>query len=333
MLFKYIQMGIKNLNGVLKNIKKFPKIHISSLKNYKIGIDFSLFLYRFIYNQNNPIECFLRQILLFFKNNITPVYVLDGNAPDEKNIILEKRQQKRSKIHSEIDRLKQLHQNPNNSPSRNSIIQEEIAKLEKKCVLFSPEMIDKILDFFNLLGVPVIRENAESDWVLAQLNKNNLIDCVLSEDSDLLTFGAKKVLKNFSIREQTCNIYELEDILKEADITHNQFVDMCILCGCDYAPRFKNINCATSYNLIKNHQDCENIQQIPEYSHIQLDAIQNARAIFLKEMDEQKIQSIIVEKKPFQFKEIEKFLNKNIEKKYLIPIFLHSCHQFTKTNA
>jgi len=152
--------------------------------------------------------------------------------------------------------------------------------------------------FLIFLGVPVIRENAESDWVLAQLNKNHLVDYVLSEDSDLLTFGAKSVMKNFSIREQTCNLYNLSDILSNANITQQQFIDMCILCGCDYSPRINmNMNCSTSFQLIKQHTTIENVQSLPDFSHINLTSTQNAREIFLKQMEKEKLNSFNLTKK------------------------------------
>lgn len=325
-------MGIKNLNSVLKNYTKFPKKSIQCLEHSIIGVDFSLFLYRFIYNQNNPIECFLRQIHLFFKYNILPVYVLDGNAPIEKEITLEKRASKRLKIYNEIDKLKELKNNPTNSPSKNAIINDEIKKLEKKCVMFSPNIIDDLIHFFNILGIPVIQEcEAESDWILAQLNKNGVIDYILSEDSDLLTFGAKNILKNFSIREENFQIYSLDTILKELEFNQEQFIDMCILCGCDYTHKIKNINCSKSFSLIKHHKNIENIQQINEYNHININNIQKARNIFLQQMEPEQIhlfKNKIIKNK-FQTEELEKFLYKHLEKKYLIPIFIHTCKKFS----
>lgn len=321
-------MGIKNLNSVLKHYNTFPKTQIKYLNSSIIGVDFSLFLYRFIYNQNNPIECFLRQIQMFFKYNILPVYVLDGNAPEEKDTTLEKRAYKRQKIYQEIQKLQEQ---KNNSENNNYLINLQIKKLEKKCVLFSNDLINDILYFFHIIGVPVIQENYESDWILAQLNKNNLIDYILSEDSDLLTFGANRVLKNFSIREETCQIYSIHSILKHLNITKNQFIDMCILCGCDYSPKVKGMNCPKSFQLISNHKNAENIQKLNEYNHINLQNIQKARDIFKKEITNDLLLILKPQicKKEFQINEIQSFLNKHLEKKYLIPIFIHYCN---KTN-
>jgi len=313
-------MGIKNLNSVLKKYSNFPTLNMKQLKDKIIGVDFSLFLYRFLYNQNNPVECFLRQLILFFRYNILPVYVLDGNAPDEKKMILDKRAIKRIKNYDEIEKLKKdLESNPDNLIN----IEESIQRLEKKkSVCFSRDIIDGVLTLFHLCGVPVIQENYESDWVLAKLSQIGLIDYVLSEDSDLLAFGARKVMKNFSIIEETTQIYDLKKILKSLQITYPEFIDMCILCGCDYAPKMKNSNCLKSYELIQKHKKIENIQE-----EFNMDTINSARNIFLKQMDKELIDKIKEKicKKEFKYNDIELYLQQEIDKKFLIPIFIRTC--------
>lgn len=216
-------MGIKNLNLVIKESMK--TITFDKLKYTKIGVDFSLFLYRFIYNNNNPIECFLRQIHLFFRHHILPVYVIDGDAPLEKRTILDKRAQKRQKMYDNIADLLDR-QSDNNSPNTSSRINSEITKLERRCVIFSQKTVQDILYFFELLGLPVIRENEEADFILAKLSAANKIDYILSDDSDVLAFGAKKVLKNFSITDEKCQLYILDDILLTLGVPMHKFVDI-----------------------------------------------------------------------------------------------------------
>lgn len=320
-------MGIKNFNSILKNINYIKKTTFDKLNSKIIGIDFSLFLYRFIYNNNNPIECFLRQINLLFRHNILPVYVLDGDAPTEKNNILEKRAYKRQKLYEELCFFMNK-KNENNSPTTNKNIDNQIIKLEKKSVIFTQTMVQDILYFFEILGIPVIRENEESDFILAQLSKNNKIDYILSDDSDLLVFGAKKVLKNFCIREENFQIYCLDNILDQLNIDYPKFVDMCILCGCDYTPKIKNMNCSKSLQLILQYSIIEEIIKNSEYD-INIETIQKARNIFMKNIEKDKLELISqkIYKKRFQFNEIETFLKNHIDKKYLIPIFLFSCHK------
>lgn len=51
---------------------------------------------------------------------------------------------------------------------------------------------------------------------------------------DALTFRTPYLLKGFNNKKDP--IYEIcyEDMLKELDMTYDEFVDLCILCGCDY---------------------------------------------------------------------------------------------------
>lgn len=326
-------MGIKNLSTVLKNKNSFEKIEVKSLQHSIIAVDFSLFLYRFIYNQNDPIECFIKQLTLFFRNNILPVYVLDGTAPTEKKNVIDKRISKRFKIKDELNKIIELRKNIINTlpNSINNIgfLDKEINRLEKKCVYFSKENIDNVLELFNLCGVPVIQENYESDWILAKLSENNIVDYVLSEDSDLLTFGTKKLLKNFSLTEETAIVYDMDNILKNLNINNDQFVDMCILCGCDYAPKIKTINCNKSYELIQKNYNIENIIN-NENININLEITNNVREIFNKKMNEELIKEISkkIIKKHFQFEQIKNFINNN-QKKYLTTSFLKSCQSFS----
>ena len=318
-------MGIKNLNSVIKQSMK--TITFDKLKYSKIGVDFSLFLYRLIYNNNNPIECFLRQINLFFRHHILPVYVIDGDAPYEKRNVLDKRAQKRQKIYDNIAHLLEI-KSHNNSPNTSSKINSELTKLERRCVIFSQTEIQDLLYFFEILGIPVIRENEEADFILAKLSAANKIDYILSDDSDVLAFGAKKVLKNFCITDEKCELYAQESILEILGISLHKFVDICILCGCDYTTKIRNMNCAISFQLITKYGSIEEVIKNTDYE-INLEQIEKARELFSKELSEQTINQIskLIIKKNFQFVELDKFLRTRIEKKFLIPIFLHSCKQ------
>jgi len=315
-------MGIKNLNSVIKDSIK--KTTFNKLRGSIIGIDFSLFLYRFVYNKNNPIECFLRQVQMFFRHKILPVYVIDGDSPLEKQKTLDKRAHKRQKLYDNIAELLERQQE-NNSPTTSSKISSEITKLERRCVVFSQKTVQDILYFFELLGIPVIRENEEADFILAKLSAANKIDYILSDDSDVLVFGAKRVLKNFCIKEEKCELYEMDEILEKLGVTMNKFVDICILCGCDYTTKIRNMNCRNSLQLILQWGSIEEVIKNTEYE-IHLGQIQKARELFGKEISGEtmaRISASIV-RKNCRLEELEKFLRANIEKKFLIPIFMHN---------
>jgi 5'-3' exonuclease len=57
--------------------------------------------------------------------------------------------------------------------------------------------------------------------------------------------------------------FRIEDILKTLDVTYEQFVDICILCGCDNAGKITAIGPKRALPLIKEYNTIENI--INEY--------------------------------------------------------------------
>jgi flap endonuclease-1 len=42
---------------------------------------------------------------------------------------------------------------------------------------------------------------------------------------------------------------------------YDQFVDLCILCGCDYADTIDGIGPVTAFKLIKNHGSLEKVME------------------------------------------------------------------------
>jgi len=321
-------MGIKNLNSILKIIN-FPTTKIKNLQNSSIAIDFSLFMFRFTYNLNNPLECFLKQLSCFLQYNILPIYVIDGYAPYEKKNIIDKRIDKRRKNSIELSQLLEL----KDSIKNNNELNKEIIKLEKRTALSSKSDIKIILDFFDLCNIPYIKEEKyESDWVLAKLNQHNLVDYILTEDSDVIVFGANKVLKNFSLTDETVNIYELNKIIDYTELDYGKFVDMCILCGCDYTPRIKNISCLKSFELIKKHGSIEEIKI--EYPQIDINDINSARNIFKKPIEEELIEKFRGKiKRNINCNNTENYLLKHTNNKFIVNNFLKSCLKFTKTNV
>ena len=72
---------------------------------------------------------------------------------------------------------------------------------------------------------------------------------------DLLTFGTEILLRD--INKDKVIKYTLSKILAELQFTHLQFVDLCILLGCDYCPTIEGIGPKSAYALIRTHGNIE----------------------------------------------------------------------------
>lgn len=236
-------MGIKNLNVLIKNFKK--KENLSKYSCGKFGIDLNLYLYKFLcFNSNNYLSSFFNQITLLLNNNITPVYIFDGLPPPEKIPLLNERNEKLNKLN---EKLKDLE--PESQEYKN--IKRQIIKPTKEHYI-------NIKRLFDSLGVTWYKANGEADHLLSQLYRNNKIDGVVTCDLDTLSSGTGLCI--FDLKNNSTDIYtyKLQDILTGLDITYAQFLDICILCKCDYTGTVYGIGPKKALNFIKIHTNIEN---------------------------------------------------------------------------
>ena len=184
---------------------------------------------------------------------------------------------------------------------------KNVRRLSKKEIV----QLDEIILITQSLGVPCIRANGEADSLIGKLYENKSIDACLSEDMDILIFGCKKMIKfsNKKIYE-----YDLDFILFKLGITYNDFLDMCILFGCDYLKPIAKLDTKYIYenilnkninNLIKDNVGNDNFNKyIIEF--------ENAKSIFLNSIKKE-----VIENKIFKIK-------KNINEDELYQFILKS---------
>jgi len=223
-------MGIKNLNLLLSS-KCSCAINQRNLSNYNgmiIGIDLSIFLYKYLYGNNDHIEGLTRLILRLLKNNIIPVFIFDGKPPKEKDETILERKLKKEFMHmkKEIMELVLEQRNESYENIKNNIyiyidnhnktfnmdenqilelinkndndIHDDIDKLKKKIIHIKSIHIKNAKKLFDLFGIVHIEAPCEAETLLAYMNKNNYIDGCITEDMDILASGGRIFLKNFS---------------------------------------------------------------------------------------------------------------------------------------
>ena len=246
-------MGIKNLTKLIT----CEEITFKDLGTCTIGIDMSIYVYKYICTFKlttvNPvlldpsqstssqdsvkefdttvISGIIKKILQLIKLNITPVIVFDGKPPEAKTKTIELRKQT---IDPEIlKRIKNLDYN-------------------------------KIKRVLTVLGIPWIQSPGESDCVLTHLYLTKQVDYVLSNDLDILCFLARNADSNevsrlSLLREVNgrLQIFRLKDILKSLDMSQDQFVKLCILCGCDYTGTIKGIGPMKAKQYVKSNKDIQ----------------------------------------------------------------------------
>jgi 5'-3' exonuclease len=130
-------------------------------------------------------------------------------------------------------------------------------------IIVSIDKINDLITLFKLVGATYIQAKGEADFLLASLYKNGYVDGVISEDCDMLTHGVGRLVRGItdpSLRHSgRVSVYCLSQILNEAEMSMNQFIDYCILCGCDYCPKIAGVAGAVGLRLLKKHSNINNI--------------------------------------------------------------------------
>ena len=120
-----------------------------------------------------------------------------------------------------------------------------------------------------------------------------------TEDMDALTFRTPKLLRKLTYSQtagkgkdgkarekQPVIELDTEKVLTELGLSYDQFVDLCILCGCDYCSTIKGIGPKTALALIREHKSIENVLKALRSSKKKLDIPQDwkERRVSRKEM-------------------------------------------------
>lgn len=100
--------------------------------------------------------------------------------------------------------------------------------------------------FFYSIMAPM-----EAEAEAAALCKAGLVWATGTEDMDALTFQTpilirKLTFANASSKGATVQQMEYKKAVEGLQLTHDQFVDLCILLGCDYCDNIKGIGPKTA---------------------------------------------------------------------------------------
>lgn len=148
---------------------------------------------------------------------------------------------------------------------------EMAAKFAQRTVRVDRKMKEDAMKMLRLLGCPVVQSPGEAEAQCVELVKGGKAHAVATDDMDALTFGCKKMYKQFKGQKDPVTEISIQPLLEELDLTMAEFIDFCILCGCDYTGTISNIGPVKAYKLIKEVSTIEKVIEKVEEQNIQID--------------------------------------------------------------
>jgi len=248
-------MGIVALLPRLRSITK--RKHIEHYRGKTVAVDGYVFLHRGAYAcarelvEGEPTDKYvtycLNRVDLLLKHGVIPYIIFDGgplpNKSDEETTRQRSREENR-------ERAQTLWRQGN-----------RVAALEayQKAVDVTPEMAHCVILALKQRGVKFLVAPYEADAQMAYLALHGFVDAVITEDSDLLTYGCPVVLFKLDYSGEVDEI-SLSDLphCRELSFTgwsQDLFQQMCVMAGCDFLKGLPGIGIKKAHAHIRRTRD------------------------------------------------------------------------------
>ncbi|KAJ7650420.1 flap endonuclease 1 [Roridomyces roridus] len=254
-------MGIKGLTGLLSEHApaSISEHEIKTLFGRKVAIDASMSIYQFLIavrqkdgemltndagETTSHLMGFFYRTIRIVENGIKPAYVFDGKPPEMKKGVLSKRYEKRAEAKEEGEEAKEVGTT------------EDIDRLSRRTVKVTREHNEECRRLLQLMGIPVIVAPSEAEAQCAELARGGKVYAAGSEDMDTLTFSAPILFRHLTFSEakkQPISEINLKAALEGLDMNMSQFIDLCILLGCDYLEPIRGVGPKSALKLLREH--------------------------------------------------------------------------------
>jgi flap endonuclease-1 len=285
-------MGIKSINKLLKAKcpDAFFSLPITAFHGKRISVDASYWMYtnmatarKEVIRKTNVAEgepniADIRKvwfqkavdfILGWLANDITPVFVFDGVAHPEKAKTKEGRHNKREISRAKINAL--YEQLRGDILQRSPTIIEELRKELENYTDIPREEYDLFKNVVKVLGLPCVQARHDAEQLCASLCIEGNVAAVFSKDTDNLALGCPLMITGFSKTGYSYDEYNqrinhvdcvrLDKILFGLSMSHNEFVDLCIMSGCDFNTNIPGKAVYKSYDLLQQYRSIDNLPE------------------------------------------------------------------------
>ncbi|MBW0498519.1 hypothetical protein O181_038234, partial [Austropuccinia psidii MF-1] len=250
-------MGIQGLLPFLKSIQR--ESHLKKWAGHTFAVDGYVWLHRAAYScaqelclgnpTNKHVNYFVEKIKLLRKHGVSAYVVFDGDQLPSKAVTENDRSNRRQVA---LARANKLLSQGDKEKAREEFV---------KALDVTPQLAHDVILALRSLDVKFVVAPYEADAQLRYLEMMGQVSGIITEDSDLLVYGAKNVL--FKLDSYGNCIHVCRDdfgAVKDKRMslwTDREFRQMAMLSGCDYLPSIPGLGIKRAYELIRRFQTAE----------------------------------------------------------------------------
>ncbi|THH30012.1 hypothetical protein EUX98_g4160 [Antrodiella citrinella] len=136
-------------------------------------------------------------------------------------------------------------------------IDEEIKSLnqQRKAAMrdsedITQQMISQIMMMLRLFGIPYITAPMEAEAQCAELYNLDLVDGIITDDSDVFLFGGGRVFKNMFNQSKTVECFLSNDLERELGLERDKLIRLAYLLGSDYTEGLPGVGPVVAMELL-----------------------------------------------------------------------------------
>lgn len=237
-------MGIKGLFSFLKRWEQPVEIK-EAIKNKSVGLD----IFWFIHRSKGSMTAFQTSLAVFLQYAKTVHAVFDGReTTPERREELEERRDKRRRTLAIMEEIMDISDTiiPIMDSSDQKYVERYLEQLKRQIWKPSRGYMDQIKSWLIDQGAMIHEPIGEADRALIDLERNQTIDLIVTNDSDLIALGAETVMR---IRMPEKGIM-YEKIRQQMGCTIQQWDDFMYLCR-----HMKEPDIILAYSMIRVYRD------------------------------------------------------------------------------
>jgi 5'-3' exonuclease len=238
-------MGIKGLFTFLKRWEQ-PVDTKEAIKNKSVGLD----IFWFIHQSKGDMATLQASISIFFEHAATVHAVFDGrHTTEERREVLEERRDKR---HQTIEIIEEIMEAPIMESRDQKVLERHLAQLKRQIWKPSRLYIDLIKKWLIDRGADIHEPKGEADQTLIMMENLEIIDLIVTNDSDLIALGAETVLRvetphSIMLCADRNVIFSKTHMRKQMGFTNECWKDFMYLC--------RHVEPLIAYSMIRVYKE------------------------------------------------------------------------------
>lgn len=184
---------------------------------------------------------------IFLLAEVTPLFIFDGKAKNIKSGEHEDREKRRNRSNEIYEERKQAFQESLGKFESNQAFEKYRSSFINK-TRFEFKWMKELKEKLIALGFPVLQSIEETDFLVAALYKDGIINTVFGNDTDMAIYGVRFLITDY--RRGDLIVIDTHKFLEEIHFSQDELIDLAILLGCDYNESIHGCGMDKSFKMI-----------------------------------------------------------------------------------